>query len=74
MRKDFEEYNQKDENKLARQIVANLGWRWLFARRLYQNYLLNYPAGNPLNDLYTRHNEAWNAFESSRRILYGVEV
>ena len=58
------------ENQLARDIVANLGWRWLESRRVLRTLepsknweMIDFAHGMETAD--------WNAFEVSRRILYG---
>ncbi len=58
------------ENALARSIVANLAHRFRFARQManrtddFEKLRLIYHA---------QAGEAWNAFQASKRILYGIE-
>ena len=52
----------------ARTIVANLGRRWRRLRSTVRKIDVNHPQWIIA---VTVENEAWNAFEASRRILYG---
>lgn len=67
------------ENQLARNIVANLGWRWLQSRRVLKRAVLEEYGHSELKinsqylDMcYNIENADWNAFQVSRRILYGL--
>jgi hypothetical protein len=59
----------KNGSPKARAIVANLAWRYRLARRLVRKA----PDGAALIQRRAQETEAWNALESSRRILYGLE-
>lgn len=70
------------EGVLARQIVANLGWRWLFARRMHRDAQRVQAEGGPeaVGDenlawlemsTHAQAAEAWNAFQSAMSMLYG---
>ncbi len=59
------------ENPVARQIVANLAYRYRRAKRLHlieedKPYSVSLRA-----QANVRSNEAWNAYIASKRILFG---
>jgi hypothetical protein len=58
------------ENQLARDIVANLAWRYRVARALARNSVAT-PEAQLIRDV--GEIEAWNAYVASQRILYGQE-
>lgn len=63
------------ENQLARDIVANLGYRWLQSRRVLRHALHSGVYQDLYLDMcYNIETADWNAFEVSRRILYGKEI
>ena len=65
---------QKQRNNTARAIVAHLGWRWLAARRSVREvWSLPRLSQSVVFMSQAAETEAWNAFESARRILYGDE-
>ena len=63
------------ENQVARNIVANLYWRWRLSRRLLLKALRSTTLPNDVYLLILRDNENcdWNALQVSKKILYGLK-
>ena len=62
------------KNVLARKIVANLGWRYRLAVYCRKQLEISGESPEELGWIFAQESEAWNAFQASRRILYGAEL
>ena len=62
------------KNSIERRIVANLGWRYRLAVYCRKQLEISGDAPEELDWVFAQESEAWNAFQSSRRILYGATL
>lgn len=57
----------------ARKIVANLAWRYRFARTLYRQECNKDYSVQIRARMESSMYEAWNAYVTSKKILFGIE-
>jgi hypothetical protein len=63
------------KNTQGRMIVANLGRRYLACRRRMNKYKKRPDASEAMMFMILcERDEAWNAYESSKSILYGKDI